>query len=70
MKFACTDREAELRRLYKERDALEQWHDFFAIWPREVANADCRWLETIQRRAHYVPRLGWYWEYRAKDSFQ
>ena len=50
---------------------LEIWHDHFALVPRRVANHDCRWLETIQRKGRFISGMGysgWDWEYRARSE--
>ena len=53
----------------KEKEAkLEQWHDFFTIFPRRVGSHDCRMLETIQRRRRInMFSGGREWQYRAKE---
>jgi hypothetical protein len=47
-----------------------KWHDWFAWFPVTVANNDCRWLETVDRRGNieYTPdgRQYWNFEYKAK----
>jgi hypothetical protein len=30
------------------------WHPYFAWFPIQVGEGDCRWLETIERKASYV----------------
>lgn len=78
MKFNCgptweEKQEAEKR----EQERLSDWHDFYAIIPRQVGSHDCRCFETIERKGewhkgfwcgvHYLP--GWWnWEYRAKGG--
>jgi hypothetical protein len=58
MKFECGPTAAE-------RIAAEQeWHPSFAWFPIRVGSHDCRWLERIERRAHYSWGGRW-WEYRA-----
>ena len=44
MKFNCGLSWADKRAIE------EDWHLFFAIWPRRVGKNDCRWLETIERK--------------------
>ena len=55
---------------YAEKCELwEDWHPFFALWPRRVGSGDCRWLETIERKGQYIDVWGhsfWIWEYRAR----
>lgn len=48
----------------------QEWHAFFAIWPRRVAENDCRWLELIERKGTYWDSWGhggWNWEYRCRS---
>lgn len=48
-----------------------QWHDWFAWYPVRVAEGDCRWLETVERKGelHYDFVAGdWKFEYREKNS--
>ena len=63
MKFNCGPDYAEWK---KNR---ENWHRFFAIFPRRVASHDCRWLEVIERKGTLLGqgsmRPWWRWEYRA-----
>lgn len=79
MKFDCgltaAEKAAKLRREAHERaNKLMQWHDYFAWWPIRMGSRDCRWLETVERRAVYwnfslvtteYPEF-WHWEYRSK----
>lgn len=66
MKFDCGETRAE------KIARLEVWHPYFTIFPRRVADHDCRWLETIERRGrHSCNGYGdswWSWEYRAKEQ--
>lgn len=57
-------RRAEFRR-------LQEWNDFYAVWPRRVGENDCRFFELIERKGTYhsggwdaCPY--WTWEYRSK----
>lgn len=63
MKFDCGETEEE------KIKRLEEWHKYFALFPRRVADHDCRWLEYIERRLIVVSRsweeLDYIWEYRA-----
>ena len=58
---------------------LENWHPFFALWPRVVSvdadgNQQCAWLQMIERKGTFhepsdgARMLGaspwWTWEYR------
>jgi hypothetical protein len=47
--------------------AKHEWHRWFAWRPVRIAEGDCRWLETIERKGKfwYCWRHGlWDWEYR------
>jgi hypothetical protein len=59
MKFNCASRDYKI-----------VWHDWFAWFPVSVAENDCRWLETVDRRANleynYLGEGYWKYEYRAK----
>lgn len=54
----------------------EQWHDFFALWPRVVSTNDkgeetCAWLQTIQRKSSHVEGYEgglWLNQYRLKPD--
>lgn len=50
MKFQCGKTKAEKfeAKLRREFD----WHLHFAWWPIKVAQYDCRWLETVERRGY------------------
>lgn len=62
MKFDCGEIWAE------EKKRLEQWHSFYCIWPRRVAEHDCRIFETIERKGTYCSSYDswWTWEYRSR----
>lgn len=74
MRWDCDKRKE--RRLAK-REALKEWHPVFVLFPHKVAENDCRWLETIERRKVWYrgwilvpdmkPYEGWKsrWEYRS-----
>lgn len=68
MKFNCGET-SEARR--DKWAAIERWHPFFAIWPREVAPGDCRAFEWIERKGIVVRcTIGAYnfiWQYRARE---
>jgi hypothetical protein len=54
MKWDCDRRERERVARFKAKLIAEsEWHDVFAWLPVRVADGDCRWLETIQRRLLY-----------------
>ena len=55
MKFNCgPDGYERFAILVKRRERLEQWHPFYAIWPRRVNSRDCRAFEWIERRLIFV----------------
>lgn len=66
MRFSC----GETDEMRKAR--LEQWHPFFALWPRYISTevgVVGIWLETIERKGiywegNYAGGEGWTWEYR------
>lgn len=75
MIFSCGLTSARAWELYRAK--REQWHDFFAIWPRVVAVDEhgkqmCAWMQTIERRSsfqgygEYGPP--WVNEFRVKPS--
>jgi len=43
--------------------AQRQWHNWFAWHPVRVGRRDCRWLETVWRRAYG----GWMWDWEYKE---
>ncbi len=54
-----------------KKKRLENWHRFFAIFPRKVDAYDCRFLETIERSGrHYITPYssGWHWQYRSVND--
>lgn len=56
----------------EEKYRRERWHDYFAWLPVRVADRECRWLETVERRGTYVGSSDfgdtWTWDYRAKGA--
>jgi hypothetical protein len=87
MKIKCGPTQAEIdKRAHSaalRKWAIGQWHDFYPIWPRQVAKGDCRCFEWIERR--WVPQAElneqwrfdadirqWrgdaHWQYRVKHS--
>ena len=62
MKFDCGET------FYSKIERTKEWHDWFAWRPVRVANHDCRWLETVERK------LDWFFgevvgaQYRAKEK--
>ena len=55
----------------KKNKVKEDWHDWFAWYPVRVAEGDCRWLETVERKGelHYDFVAGdWKFEYREKNT--
>lgn len=63
MKFKCgpkISREEKERILYQQLvDRFCRWHKIFAFFPHKVADNDCRWLETIERKFDYVSTFDW-----------
>ncbi len=50
---------------------LAEWHPWFAWHPVRLADFDCRWLETIERRGQYYGGIsGGFldWHYRASHT--
>lgn len=83
MIFSCGETvDAQVERLAKGLEALEEWHDWFAFKPVNVGEKDghyiCAWLQTVQRKgtrrsiwsSKDMRTLdGWFsWEYRLKPS--
>lgn len=68
MKLNCGPTTEE--RYYAKQRYLNNWHTFFALWPRRIGDSqECRWLETIERRGKYQIHYAggyWEWEYRIK----
>lgn len=65
MKFNCGHSTSKKNKL------KEDWHDWFAWYPVRVAEGDCRWLETVERKGelHYDFLAGdWIFEYREKNT--
>ena len=70
MKLNCglpADERAALK--WKAKKAyLEQWHPFFALWPRRVGPTQCVWLEWIRRKGTWCEYqyhgAWWRYEYR------
>lgn len=66
MKFDCGP--DALTRLKRKHARLSEWHKWFAWFPTRIAEGDCRWLETIERKGTYTcydMDFWWTWEYRA-----
>lgn len=63
MRFKCGP-PAHVKAARREA-ALREWHPWFALRPVRIGD-ECVWLETIERRAHYVEG-GWheagYWRF-------
>lgn len=42
---------------------LEQWHDYFILWPRTIGEENgrykCVWLQTVERKGHYYGVCCW-----------
>ncbi len=50
-------------------DWKKEWHDHFCLFPVRIAEGDCRWLETVERRlvtTRYDVYSWQYYEYRTK----
>jgi hypothetical protein len=65
MKFDCGETwpEAKARK--------EKWHRFFCLFPRKIADHDCRWLEYVERRGVWCESwadASWDWRYRAIEK--
>lgn len=77
MKWSTAERK---EKKYLKQLAEQQWHPYFALIPRLVAENEWRWLETLERRKVWYegyilvpdmkPYKGWKsrWEYRALQS--
>ena len=49
-----------------KKERLKNWHRWYAWFPIQVGNHDCRWLEWIERKGDHACYGGdWFWEYRA-----
>ncbi len=77
MKFNCGPTREEKNAAYDaEQKRLQDWHDFYAIIPRQVGSHDCRCFEVIERKGykfkirtiHGFLSDKWEWEYRAKGG--
>lgn len=51
MKLNCGMTAAESAKFYDKK--FNEWHRWFAWYPVRVGQRDCRWLETVERRAAY-----------------
>ena len=63
MKFKCGPTQEEIL------EYITTWHDYFAWWPTKVADGDCRWMETIERKADYWNQPPMFQKYRAKKKW-
>lgn len=76
MRFKCgPTRDEELAKEAAARarlDAPHSWHPWFAWFPIQLAQGDCRWLEVVERRGDYTSRFDnspwWVWSYREIPS--
>lgn len=55
MRFNCGLTPETKDRLLREKAErahaeLSEWHPFFCLLPHRIADNDCRWLETVERR--------------------
>ena len=71
MKFNC-DRYRDYRKAKIAH--ITKWHPWFAWHPIKIADGDCRWLETIERKFNcgrtyfacdFMVTEGRGWEYRS-----
>lgn len=80
MRFNCDYfRDKAVQRFVEREKREREWNDWFAWRPIKVAQGDCRWWETIERRREPVECSGymwgvgpysyvdWMWVYRAKQ---
>ncbi|MBO0129139.1 hypothetical protein [Agrobacterium burrii] len=65
MKFNCGPTQQERRQQVRDRYCV--WHKWFAWFPVRVGNHDCRWLETIERKAGAVTSAGLIFEFTPCD---
>lgn len=61
IRFGMTTEELEKHERFELSRMIrkQNWHRFFAIWPRKVADGDYRCFEWIERR-YYCRRSCWY----------
>lgn len=64
MKFNCGPTERQRRQSARDRWCV--WHRWFAWFPVRVGPRDCRWLETVERRADEVYE-GFFFEFTPDD---
>ena len=62
MKFNCGETREEKRERLREIES--QWHNWFAWYPVRVGSNECRWLETVERKRHYISRVEYKFDYR------
>jgi len=64
MKFSCGPTREE------KRAAKCEWHRWFAWYPVQIDERECRWWEYVERRGMYFVGWDpfWIWEYRAIDK--
>lgn len=64
MRFKCgLTTEEEWAKVDAILDAITKGEEVFALLPKTVAKADCRWLEKVKRKVVKVQREGaWGWE--------
>lgn len=67
MKFDCGPDKAQRRlnrlRAKEERiTALSTWRRWFAWYPVRVGSDDCRWLEVVDVREHWVKLYPYHWK--------
>lgn len=64
MKFDCGRIREE-----KETPRVTKWHDWFAFLPVRMADHDCRWMETVQRKVGYIgPWTGTFYDVKYREK--
>lgn len=66
----------KIAKMYNRWERECKWHNWFALWPVDVADGKTAWLQTVERRIKYrmsEPRIVVEWmfinyEYRLKDD--
>lgn len=67
MKFNCGKKRDWLKDYDAAVDYWRQWRPWFAWRPVRVGDDDCRWLETVERRANTVYTGGLVFVYTPTD---
>ena len=59
MRFDCGETHEE------KKARLREWHRWFAWYPIEITEHDCRWLEWVMRKGEYSwSDCWWVWFYK------